>query len=264
MHRYLRRILAVAAVATAVIFTANLGLAYAAPSSVPSGTSAQLYRETVILDDRDTGTTPEAMKHVTELQLRLIRAGQNPGPVDGDDGPRTTTALRSWQQLNGLPASGIADQVVWSKLIASTTTNLSEAVKRCGGHATGVYTCVDKTNHQAVVFRGGVLWNAYLVRTGGQVCQEQYLNGGQPYNCETDAVTSKPVFFRSIDHHSTILRQAYMPFAQFYNGGEALHASPLMINPYVGNSHGCVNMYFDDAIALWNLTEGTKHYVSVY
>ena len=54
MHRYLRRILAVAAVATAIIFTANLGLAYAAPSSVPSDTSAQLYRETVTPGDRDT------------------------------------------------------------------------------------------------------------------------------------------------------------------------------------------------------------------
>ena len=77
MPRYLRRILAVAAVATAIIVTANLGLAYAAPSPVPSSTSAQLYRETVTPEDRDTGTTPEAMKHVTELQLRLTRAGQD-------------------------------------------------------------------------------------------------------------------------------------------------------------------------------------------
>jgi lipoprotein-anchoring transpeptidase ErfK/SrfK len=37
-----------------------------------------------------------------------------------------------------------------------------------------------------------------------------------------------------------------------------------MINPFVDHSHGCVNMYIEDARQLWKLTHSKRLHVSVY
>ncbi len=55
-----------------------------------------------------------------------------------------------------------------------------------------------------------------------------------------------------------------MPYSQFFDGGQALHGSGLMMDPFVGHSHGCINMYIEDARQLWNLTHNKRLYVSVY
>jgi lipoprotein-anchoring transpeptidase ErfK/SrfK len=55
-----------------------------------------------------------------------------------------------------------------------------------------------------------------------------------------------------------------MPYAQFFSGGEALHGSRYMVDPFVGHSHGCVNMYVEDARVLWRLTSKHRLMVHVY
>jgi len=45
---------------------------------------------------------------VRTLQERLQTAGFDPGPLDGDFGPRTDRALRSFQQARGLQVDGVA------------------------------------------------------------------------------------------------------------------------------------------------------------
>ena len=47
---------------------------------------------------------------VRELQRRLVRAGDAPGPVDGLYGPRTARAVRHFQAAHRLPADGVANQ----------------------------------------------------------------------------------------------------------------------------------------------------------
>jgi lipoprotein-anchoring transpeptidase ErfK/SrfK len=37
-----------------------------------------------------------------------------------------------------------------------------------------------------------------------------------------------------------------------------------MLDPFVGHSHGCVNMYIEDARQLWSLTVGRPLRVHVY
>ncbi len=49
----------------------------------------------------ETNTTPDIIRR---LQVALGDAGYNPGPVDGSLGGRTTTAVRQFQEDNGLPA----------------------------------------------------------------------------------------------------------------------------------------------------------------
>jgi hypothetical protein len=55
-----------------------------------------------------------------------------------------------------------------------------------------------------------------------------------------------------------------MPYSQFFSGGQALHGSRLMMNPFVGHSHGCVNFWVEDARQLWNLTADGPLRVRVY
>jgi putative chitinase len=44
------------------------------------------------------------------VQSALAAAGHDPGPVDGQMGPRTITALAGFQRIHGLPATGAADE----------------------------------------------------------------------------------------------------------------------------------------------------------
>lgn len=43
---------------------------------------------------------------VRDVQSRLMRAGINPGPIDGLMGPRTAAAIREFQRKNNLPIAG--------------------------------------------------------------------------------------------------------------------------------------------------------------
>jgi len=49
-----------------------------------------------------------------------------------------------------------------------------------------------------------------------------------------------------------------------HSGGEGQHGSGFMVDPWVGHSHGCINMYIKDAKVLFNLTRGQTLRVTVY
>ncbi len=67
-------------------------------------------------------TTPPVLREgargpaVVELQQALNRAGFSCGEADGKFGARTATALRAFQQANGLEVDGVAGRGVWEKL----------------------------------------------------------------------------------------------------------------------------------------------------
>jgi len=59
----------------------------------------------------DAGETTETKQQdekiiVTEVQKRLLDLGYDPGPVDGCMGPKTTEAIRAYQEDNQMPPSG--------------------------------------------------------------------------------------------------------------------------------------------------------------
>jgi len=64
---------------------------------------------------------------VEKLQLRLVRHGFKPGPVDGDFGTQTRTAVVAFQKAKGLPATGVVDASTWSKLEAAPTATTPTA-----------------------------------------------------------------------------------------------------------------------------------------
>ena len=60
---------------------------------------------------------PEGLSAVTtKLQVLLDRAGANPGVIDGVAGENVTKAIQSYEEMLGLPASGVMTQELWQKL----------------------------------------------------------------------------------------------------------------------------------------------------
>ena len=51
-----------------------------------------------------------------ELQRALLRAGYDPGPIDGKLGKKTRSAVKAFQRKNGLTADGVVGDKTWSLL----------------------------------------------------------------------------------------------------------------------------------------------------
>lgn len=60
------------------------------------------------------------------------------------------------------------------------------------------------------------------------------------------------IYWKNEDHTSTIY-DSPMPFAQFFNGGQAFHGGHGNIDDPNGGWHGCVNLRYDDAKGLWDV-----------
>lgn len=239
-----------AAVVPAVVSPAAVGQSTvaAAPAALRAAKPSRkdrFYRATTRPGDRDRSVT--SIKHVRELQYRLRWAGVYGGSVNGVYTARTAKAVKKFQKRHGLKRSGVANTATWKRLIQKTVRGKSKIPKRC--KSSGWNACYDRRRHQVVLYRNGTLWNSWLVRGGAASSKTR-----------TGKFT---VFFRSKNHVSSIY-EAKMPYAQFFSGGQAFHASYLMMDPFVGHSHGCVNLYIPDAKQLWALTSNKRLKVTVY
>ena len=202
-------------------------------------------REVVHPGDQDTD--PYHIAHVYELQYRLRWLGLFDATPTGYYGDVTKAAVVAFQKEVGVKATGVVGYRTWRPLIRQTVRAREAVPASC--KKTGWRACYDRSQHQVNLYRRGELLNSWLVRGGG-----------------SDTPTRRGkfvVYWRDIDHVSS-LYDAPMPYAQFFSGGQALHGSRLMMDPFVGHSHGCVNFWVEDARQLWNLTHSTKLRVRVY
>lgn len=202
-------------------------------------------REVVRPGDQDVD--PYHVEHVYELQYRLKWLGYFDAAPTGYYGSVTEKAVKKLQASLGLPESGVVGAKTWRPLIRRTVRGRAAVPPVC--KTDGWHACYDRLRHQVNLYRSGELLNSWLVRGGA-----------------SDTPTRKgkfTVYYRDIDHYSQ-LYDAPMPYAQFFSGGQALHGSRLMMNPFVGHSHGCVNFWVEDARQLWRLTSTQKLHVRVY
>ncbi|WP_179816279.1 L,D-transpeptidase family protein [Allostreptomyces psammosilenae] len=161
-------------------------------------------------------------------------------PVDGEQSVEDCRAIRDFQREHGIePDEGYAGPITWSSM---QQLELAENPNADGACPTdlGRIACVDLTRQVMWVQDGEeVVFAPVPVRTGRD-----------GYETRTGL---KQVYWKSEDHWST-LYDVEMPYAQFFDGGQAFHAITGDIYSPPG-SHGCVNMRHEDARALWDLLD---------
>ncbi|HET6627304.1 MAG TPA: L,D-transpeptidase family protein [Nocardioidaceae bacterium] len=226
----------------------GLTLVVSAPAEARPGwtMSSPFARE--IVRPGDVDRDPYRIEHVYELQYRLKWAGLFRATPNGVFGPKTERAVKRFQARHGLKRTGRADYRVWKPLIRQTVRGKRAVPRVC--KSAGWHTCYDRRRHQVNLYRNGRLRNSWLVRGGAR-------------SVATRTGTFR-VQWRDIDHTSGAYGGAPMPYSQFFSGGQALHGSRYMMDPFVGHSHGCVNFWVEDAKQLWDMTHDKNLWVHVY
>ena len=161
-------------------------------------------------------------------------------------GTSTQTEVKQFQTKFWLPATGVIDQRTWD-LLGHMAEPLNTLPAQCT--SAPVVLCADKT---AKLLR-------YVV--DGKVKLTLDARFGLP-----GMETGEGTFYvgrKARDHIST-LYHTWMPFAMFFNGGEAVHYSPyFQRDGYNGGSHGCIGIR-DIKAAAWlfdRVPSGSRVYV---
>jgi len=184
---------------------------------------------------------------VRELQARLKQIGWFEHDVTGNYGPVTSTAVSGFQTKRGVPSTGEVDQRTWDLLAGMTrkptddelhnrrpepSGDSSALPSQC---ASGRVLCIDKTSRTLRWVIGGSVKMTLDARFGSELTPTR------------EGMFS--VYWKSRDHVSS-LYDTPMPYAMFFDGGQAVHYSPdFAANGYNGSSHGCVNIRDKGAIA---------------
>lgn len=225
------RTAATAAVLAATLATTAFGPPPTAAAAVP-GPAARAAA------DCTAGTGP----YQRELEGHLRRT------ADGVQDPADCEAIRGFQRTNGVrPADGYAGLVTYRTVVAVAARANPNAARACPVRPHRV-TCVDLERQLLWVQRdSAVVFPPVPVRTGRD--DEETRPGWHE------------VYWRSKDHKSTLYDDAPMPYAQFFDEGQAIHGRPGDLYAH-GGSAGCVNLSVPDAERLWDLlTEGDAVFV---
>ncbi|GHI87291.1 L,D-transpeptidase family protein [Streptomyces xanthophaeus] len=213
------------------VLAAVLCLALPAPAAAAPGARAPE-------EPCTAGTGP----YQRELEAHLGRT------ADGVQSPADCAAVRVFQKAHGIePADGYPGLATYRTMVAVAARAEPNAAGGCPVRSYRV-TCVDMERQLLWVQAGRrIVFPPVPVRTG------------------RDDQETRPgwheVYWRSIDHKSTLYDDAPMPYAQFFDGGQALHGRPGDLYAH-GGSAGCVNLSVPDAERLWNLlTEGDAVFV---
>ncbi|MDX3535333.1 L,D-transpeptidase family protein [Streptomyces sp. MB09-01] len=168
-------------------------------------------------------------------------------PVDGVQSSADCHAVRAFQRAKGVtPADGYPGLATYRTMLVVTARPDPNAAGDCPVREHRV-TCVDMDRQLLWVQKGdSVVLPPVPIRTG------------RDYQ-ETRAGWHE-VYWRSKDHVST-LYDVPMPYAQFFDGGQALHGTHGSLYEG-GGSAGCVNLTEPDAKRLWDLlAQGDAVYV---
>ncbi|MFG3172479.1 L,D-transpeptidase family protein [Streptomyces sp. NPDC048200] len=162
-------------------------------------------------------------------------------PVDGRQSQDDCRAIRAFQSKHRtLRQDGYADLATYRTMVVVEATPKPNAAGICPVRSYRV-TCVDMDRQ--------ILW----VQTGNRV-------GFGPVAIRTgrDAQETRPgwhtIYLRNRDQVSTLYDNAPMPYAQFFDGGQALHGHPGDLYDG-GGSAGCINLTVTDAASLWDLLD---------
>lgn len=207
-----------------VLATSLPATAHAAPAAPPAAACSA-----------DTG--PYQWQLEKKLRLRQ----------DGRMSPADCVAIKKLQsRLRISPVNGAADLKTYRLLLVYEVRKNPNANKRCPAPNYRV-TCVDLSRQILWVQKGRkVVFSPIPIRSGRKGLETR--TGWQR------------IYRKNRTFFSTIYDNAPMPYAQFFNGGQALHGT--YHDLFKSGSGGCVNMYLKDAERLYKyLRIGAKLYV---
>ncbi|MFD4834841.1 L,D-transpeptidase family protein [Streptomyces uncialis] len=213
-----------------VAVSAGLLLAVAPSAAVGAGAG----------EDRGRGAAADECVSSTGPYQRELE-GYLRRTVDGVQSPEDCAAIRAFQTSEAItPADGYANLVTYRTMTAVDARGNPNAERMCPDRSYSV-TCVDLDRQ--------ILWT----QTDGEVVFDPV-----PIRTGRDDEETRPgwhaIYWRDIDHVSTEYNDAPMPYAQFFDGGQALHGRPDDLFDG-GGSAGCVNLRLSDARDLWDLLD---------
>ncbi|MFC8346108.1 L,D-transpeptidase family protein [Streptomyces sp. NPDC057280] len=158
--------------------------------------------------------------------------------VDGKQSAADCKAIRAFQKKQKItPAIGFAGPVTWARMQYLSARKNPNAAKKCPVRSYRV-ACVDLTRQITWVQKGKkVVYGPVPMRSG----RTAYPTRGGWHK----------IYWKHKNHVSTLYHQP-MPYAQFFDGGQAFHAVYGSIFTTVG-SMGCVNLRLGDARKLWGV-----------
>ncbi len=216
-----------------------------APGSEPTGTATKTPTvkptvkpgKVIRLRRGDTG------RKVRDLKARLVQRKLLRLPFDGRYDRATANAVRTLQERRHLPVTGKLDKRTWKRLRNSTHTpsradragrapvigiaqnRPGPLDRRC---RSGRVLCIDKSSRTMRWVVDGQVRMLFDTRFGSSATPTR------------EGVFR--VYRKSRDHVSSLFHTA-MPFAMFFDGGQAVHfSSDFTARGYAGASHGCINI----------------------
>jgi peptidoglycan hydrolase-like protein with peptidoglycan-binding domain len=131
-----RSSIAAATALAAVLAVGTMGGAFAAGYDQHG---AQQQQQPYQQQSANQPQSSQNQQHVREVQQKLMQEGHDVGSIDGQFGPKTQAALRSFQQEEGLQPSGQIDQQTLEKLgIASSDSGFGgQSSSSMSGSSTG-------------------------------------------------------------------------------------------------------------------------------
>ncbi|MFW6695457.1 L,D-transpeptidase [Streptomyces sp. MAR4 CNX-425] len=213
---------------SAAVSAATLSVLLAAPTAATGAATAPRDEAPCT-----AGTAPYQRQLEAELNLE----------VDGRQSPEDCRAIRDLQRRLGVrPADGRADLRTYRFMLADRVRRDPAERRECPTRAYRV-TCVDLNRQLLWVQKGErLVFDPVPVRTGRDGLETR---GGW-----------HRIYWRNIDHFSTIYNVP-MPYAQFFDGGQALHGTDDDL--FTSGSGGCVNLTKADAKQLWDLLRKDDH-----
>jgi len=203
------------------------------PTPKPKPRPAELVPGPRLLGPGDSGA------QVRDLQARLKQIAWFAADVSGTYGDLTRDAVRGFQAKREIPVTGEVDQRTVDRLHAMTTRPTTAELHNRGTLPTnrpgtldprcrvGRVLCIDKTS------------STLRFVVDGKVQQTLDTRFGASSTPTREGVFH--VYLKSIDHVSKLYGSA-MPFAMFFDRGQAVHySSDFAARGYAGASHGCVN-----------------------
>jgi hypothetical protein len=158
--------------------------------------------------------------------------------ADGRQSKADCKAIRAWQRRENIrPATGFAGPSSWGRIRLVQARRAPNAAGRCPVVDERV-ACVDLPRQLMWVQAGSdVVFGPVPIRSG--------MSG------YSTRIGWHRVYWKHRNHHSTIY-DSPMPFAQFFNGGQAFHGVHGNIYDPDDGSYGCVNLRYRDAKELWH------------